>query len=433
MGGFLSCVGILGFSSLGYFKKINHKYVQKVTFLLAMSILIILIMLFISKSRAGWLAFVVSGIFLIERRFYVFKNVSKKKKIAFLIMLIGFLLISMSFINIDSVRGRFFIWKNTLEIIRDNPLLGVGFDNFKTYYMDYQGKYFEENMRAKEYLLADDVEFAFNSWLQLTSENGIVGFVLVIYLVLLISKNNVGKEDLDKNLIVQTGLLCVGIFGLFSYPMQILPLKIIITVLLAYKSSMMSRKIKLASIQIQYPKATGFFGALVTLSLVFIVSNYLIGLDRGLKSWKHGLNKYRFGGYEISVKDFQNGYFYLNRNGDFLRHYGLALSKSGKPREAIKVLEKAGNIYNMSSIQLELGNNYMDLGCFEEAEKAYLKASSMVPNLFAPDFGLVKLYHMTNQNEKKQLVAKRMLTKEVKINSLSIEEMKIEVIRILSQ
>lgn len=81
----------------------------------------------------------------------------------------------------ESADGRLLIWKVSTHIIKDNPLFGVGFDRFKTHYMDAQATYFIENKDASEVMRADNNYYAFNELAQLTVENGIIGLVFFSY------------------------------------------------------------------------------------------------------------------------------------------------------------------------------------------------------------------------------------------------------------
>ena len=78
----------------------------------------------------------------------------------------------MYFYKKASADGRLLIWKVSLGIVKDEPLKGLGFDNFKSAYMRYQAEYFKRNTDLEEQNLADNVWYAFNEPLQLIVENG---------------------------------------------------------------------------------------------------------------------------------------------------------------------------------------------------------------------------------------------------------------------
>ena len=45
----------------------------------------------------------------------------------------------------DSADGRLLVWICSMNMIKDNLLLGWGIGGFEAHYMDYQASYFERN------------------------------------------------------------------------------------------------------------------------------------------------------------------------------------------------------------------------------------------------------------------------------------------------
>jgi tetratricopeptide (TPR) repeat protein len=80
-----------------------------------------------------------------------------------------------------------------------------------------------------------------------------------------------------------------------------------------------------------------------------------------------------------------------------------------------------------------LGNNYKTLGKNTEAEQAYLHAWYMAPARFYPLYLLAKLYDETGQTEKAVAMAKKLLEKEVKIESTAIQEIQEEMRKIIEK
>lgn len=70
--------------------------------------------------------------------------------------------------QVRSFEGRKSIWKNTLEIIKDHPLLGIGAYNFSMQYVVYKGQDEESGVAMRP----------FNYFLQLLVEKGLLGFLV---------------------------------------------------------------------------------------------------------------------------------------------------------------------------------------------------------------------------------------------------------------
>lgn len=109
------------------------------------------------------------------------------KGIIFALVLFTF---SLAFIvKGDSTLGRILIYKVSLEMFLNNIWNGVGIGNFQIKYGLYQAKYFEKGFfTTKEFLLADNVFFAFNDYWQFIIETGLIGGLILTAFLFLISK-----------------------------------------------------------------------------------------------------------------------------------------------------------------------------------------------------------------------------------------------------
>jgi O-antigen ligase len=93
---------------------------------------------------AGWTAALVgSMIFLWQwlKRKHTIKVKPTLLKSGFLLFITVFI-ISIYFIRRDSADGRLLIWYNTIKMIEDFPLFGIGTGGWQANYMLYQAEYF---------------------------------------------------------------------------------------------------------------------------------------------------------------------------------------------------------------------------------------------------------------------------------------------------
>mgnify|MGYP006300098331 FL=1 len=104
---------------------------------------------------------------------------------------------------------------------------------------------------------------------------------------------------------------------------------------------------------------------------------------------------------------------------------------AGKHNEAITILHNTKNYLNNTILYTALGDSYKGVGNYLKAEAAYLKAQHMLPGRFYPGYLLAKLYHETGETKKAKNMANEILKKEVKIPSTAIEEIKMEMKKIL--
>ncbi|MGV8139579.1 MAG: hypothetical protein AB2L20_30650 [Mangrovibacterium sp.] len=80
-----------------------------------------------------------------------------------------------------------------------------------------------------------------------------------------------------------------------------------------------------------------------------------------------------------------------------------------------------------------LDDSYKALKETGKAEQAYLHAWHMNPSRFYPKYLLAKLYDESGQKEKAVTTAKELLEKQVKIESIAIEEIRAEMEKIISE
>lgn len=404
-----------------------------------LGIISILLVIPASQSRAAWLAVLISSLVLFELKHAFFKRVIKdwtylKKGLATGLLIAIF---SISFLGIyhfkkGSSDGRLFIWKVTTEIIKENPVFGVGFDRFKAHYMNAQADYFAKNGETLESMVADNSYYAFNEWLQFFSENGVMGLLCLFSLVLFLIITKVKEEQKEITKILKTGILAIGVFACFSYPMQILPIKVILIVVLAL----------LASLNVNVYKIEGFQNikmhkvlktALLVITVIGITkgSLHINKLNEGFNTWKYALTPYL--DYESSLKEYKKAYPLLKKDGDFLMNYGKTLCLAKKYPEAITVLNEAKQYLNTTIIETALGDAYKGIKQYNKSETAYKHAYNMIPSRFYPMYLLAKLYDDSGNNAKAVAMANSLLNKKVKIASTAIKEMKIEMKAIIAK
>lgn len=112
--------------------------------------------------------------------------------------------------------GRIEFWQNSLEIIKDNPLIGTGLGTFGVAYTRYD-----------DWNGALRVEHAHNDYLEILATSGIVGFIIVgafIFLLFRQGLRTVSSTDNPYRRGIAAGALagCFGILvhSLFDFPLQ---------------------------------------------------------------------------------------------------------------------------------------------------------------------------------------------------------------------
>ncbi|HPD18174.1 MAG TPA: O-antigen ligase family protein, partial [Candidatus Goldiibacteriota bacterium] len=222
---------------------ISLVFSKKTPKLLSISVVIILCAaLILSQTRGAYIGFLISlvvfFILTMKREKEAFK---KNKKLVIGITLFVFLLgLTYAIANPEirmrikdavtlkdsSATIRFSLWKNTMYLIKENPLLGSGAGNFEIKYAYYQYK----SLKYSDFSGNDFYKsgHAHNDFLQIMAEYGIpaAGFIILMFFILFLSGIRFLKTDNDEKffmIAVLSGVAGMLVHGLFNFPLIIVP------------------------------------------------------------------------------------------------------------------------------------------------------------------------------------------------------------------
>lgn len=413
------------FYGKSFFKKFSYKNnsITFPNFLLYANVLMLLFntsLLIILQSRASWLAFLTGILFLLFARTKPMFSSAAKKRLYSTLIIFVVILCGLGFYSLrkNSADGRLLIWKISSEIIKDFPLTGVGLDKFKAHYMPHQANYFLQHDNEQEMLLSDNVVYAFNDFIQFTVEQGLVGLFLLLFLLFVTSKKTQNPEGVAGFSL----LISLSVFACFSYPLQILPLKMLGVFGCAICSFGHGRKVQI------FPKP--FLNiSVILMSLFFIIFqiNTLRQLHTAYSLWKTAMSAYFSTNFKESVSYFQQAYPILKTDGEFLMHYGKALSLNNEYKKSNEILHLSEKQLNNTVVQIALGDNYKELKNYIKAEKHYKTASYMTPNRLYPHYLLAIMYEASGNIKKAKQQAEILLKMPVKVPSMAVFEMQEEM------
>lgn len=396
--------------------------------------LIVFAFICITQSRAAVFSSLISTVVLLHIRHKFSMPELKFFKSKLITMMIiaglGLTLFGLYSIKKKSGDGRLLVWAVTYNMIKDAPLTGVGYDAFKGCYMDYQGNYFKQTKKESE--VADNVVYAFNDPLQFIAENGIIGFFLIMAVLTPLFLNKKGKLNLPQ-IISIAGLISIIVFSLFSYPSQILPIKICAAIYIAFLSKNVEGRV-MGSISIKYRWVRFTLGIIIigaTCTLFWFAYKQLRSCYTAYNNWFLANSLSSSGSFQQSITYYEKANTYFRNEGALLAQYGSCLSISGKRNIAFNVLKEAQLYGDNSIVQISLGNMYKQSHDLDAAETCYWKAAYMAPKTFYPLYLLVKLYCEKKDFVKAKDLAAKVLVKNESIRSPAIDDMKMEMSELL--
>ncbi|WP_106830271.1 O-antigen ligase family protein [Parabacteroides pacaensis] len=469
--GFMALIFPIALNEMLKLRKMNPEkpeYGRKVLYYFAFfTLLLIISVLPAGMSRTAWISVLAASCWVLWRHFQcgnLVKKVWKNYRVPFIagiitISIMGIALgIGIFLLKKDSANGRLFLWKITSKAILENPLEGTGLGSFAGTYAIAQENYFRSgNATETEMLVAGSPEYAFNEYLQIWLEEGLSG--LICFILVLISCFLQAKKN------NQTGLggaiLALAIFAFASYPIQlpafgILGIFVLTGAVNTFPTSYFSIylpftflgkyiggvhkykkdtsntiiKIKGALPHFFYPDKPISFLFICFLSFSCFVLFYKQKDNyTHFRKWNALKTFYQAQAYESALEGYKELYPYLNSYPFFLFEYAQSLNKKQLYNESIIILQRAASLSADPMIYNVMAKNYQALGAYKKAENFLIKSTFLLPERIYPYYLLAKLYAEPDfyDSRKLQLAAQVVLTKQAKIQSTAIKEMRKEI------
>ncbi|PKQ66515.1 hypothetical protein BZG01_10845 [Labilibaculum manganireducens] len=410
----------------------------------------------VARSRASWLGVVIGSLYVLrffrndfstlEKLVVFYNNATKWWRLNFIaisvcVLCLGFLGIYK--LKQGSADGRMLIWQVSWEMIKDKPLLGWGAGGFEAKYGNYQAEWFRSGKGTGEQeMFAGMPDVPFNELIRIAVAYGAIGISLSFtFLILLFRKEGSGKSQskftsVEKNAVfIKGALLSILCFSLFSYPIDVAPIVVqflILCALLIHLKSNEKNAVEesmLTGIQFWVNKLL----ALVLFALLPILGSFIWQQYRGYQHWREAYQLYQFQIYDDASEEYQKASNCLPNNGLLLQMYGKCLCMGKQYSEAKNVLKQARLYRSDPILYTALGDAYKALKKYDKAEKAYLQAWCIIPHKFYPKYLLAKLYVEKGENDKARDIAKELLSKDVKVESKAIEEIRNELNKMLDK
>ena len=351
---------------------------------------------YLAGSRAAFLGLAVG------LAFYFLPKIKKHKKliISTILLLIIFSSVLLYFYRPASANGRLLIWRVSMEMIADKAFFGHGIGSFSEKYMLYQANYFFENPNSVFVSVAGNVSFPFNELVNITTQQGIVGLLLVVaifYLAFYIKGNRIFKA----------GLASLAVFSMFSYPTAVFPILLLFAVCLG--GIFDSRGT--ASLT-PYSLRNKIFISLVCLVVGFFAAKDLLFVKRLSQSYANGNMTF----FEQSFEKMQ-----YNRNyHDYYLDWLIDYPDSEYFNRIENILPSSENYYLLAEYFLAKKN-------YKQAETTLRIAADMIPIRIRPKYLLWQLYVETCNIPAAIETAQNILETPLKIESVFTLQVKTQM------
>ena len=413
-GGFLAvCIAVV-FAAAWKWRDSGNLYDRILFWLSSVSGCLGIVVLPASMSRAGLIALAVSGVVFALTKTEIKSYLRSHKWLPLSVVAVSLAIGAGAFcLKKDSALGRFHIWEMELRAIADKPLTGHGYGNALGSYGDAQAEYFEGEERGQERVrIAGCPEYAFNEYLRLGMEFGILGLLLSVAVIVL---GTMMLCHSDSSLTF--GLVAWGTFAMASYPLAVWQLRLLLAVFLGAAIGV--------SVKVGKKGRLILVPALVCLS----VGSMLVWLPEN-KHRKEAESKWleerrftNFGIFDGMADRLAILYPQLRRNFRYLYDYGYALHKECRYEESNVILREGALISSDPMFYNIIGKNHEALGDYELAERNYIHAHNMVPSRLYPYILLMEMKERQGNTEQALAYARKALSLPVNERNMSMRDL----------
>lgn len=420
--GYLALVFPICLSEYFRLKRIAHlSILAKIGYYGVIGVLLLIIcVLPAGMSRSAWLAAGISGLFVAwqqngwREKLTVYRKNYRQKFILWVTLSSICLVIVMAavfYLKKDSANGRLFMWKIGINAVSEHPFTGHGIDRFPVAYGEAQEAYFAKGNYAEwEEHVAGSPEYAFNEYLQVAIEWGVPALLLCLAIVGICFWCGLRNHRIG----ICGGILSLAIFSFSSYPLQ-LPVFIVTFLVLLFASIAGKSRLRLL-----------FFSVVIGGCGIYLQTNNEYEV---CKKWTQVRMLYNVGVYESAKKEYAALYPALNDRAEFMFEYGRCLNKLGEYEASNQALHETSLLTCDPMVFNVMGKNYQMMGQYEEAEQCFLRSINRLPGRIYPYYLLAKLCVEPGFSRPEQFehAAQMVMTKEPKVQSTAIREMREEI------
>lgn len=300
-------------------------------------------------------------------------------------------------------------------------LTGHGLGGFAHAYGKAQAAFFTGHPDSPLLSVAGSPEYAFNGLAGVSVEQGFIGMACALTITSWTAFILVRKREASA-----CGYIALLVASMFSYPFSLWPFRLWATGWVAYAVSLQAGTGTGAA---WWKKASG-----AAMAILLAVPSVWWMAETKTRVEAYGEYRALSGIQDAAfVDDFRKNYDRLKDRPEYLFTYGKALRELERYNDSNAALRQGTRVSCDPMFHVMMGNNYLDLGAPREAETAYRKAFSLLPNRVYPLYRLMKLYEATGKNEKARDMARRITAFRAKVDSPAVRKMKEEAEDLLQQ
>jgi O-antigen ligase len=297
----------------------------------------------------------------------------------------------LSAISVEGGNSRIPLWINTIEMIKDYPLIGVGVDQWSEHYPLYYDKV------AKDVAFNESTQLqrVHNEYIETLASVGLIGYVFLLWALFYIvsyivrTLSDVNNKSRLITLSSALGMLGFAVVAFFSFPIQsYLPAFMLMFFVAIVAQSHDSPTDSILKIKDKY-----YLSSLVVAALLLYSSNFIYKLLAAEHLYGKSVDSY-------NIEDYDSGLDYSSKarllNSDVWKYHDMNavfLMRKDRFREAVILLKRANSIspnnifslFNLQESYARLGDIKQQMIVLEkilEIDPLNVKASSILVRAF---------------------------------------------------
>lgn len=372
------------------------------------------ILLVVLSSRASWLAS-LAGCAVV-----VFKCAIRRlpqcavriRKYAIIVMvgLCG-LGVASYYVRTSSADGRMLIWKISVhDFLNGNISLLPRGKEFSVFIGEAQERYFSSQVRPMaEQFLAGAPNYAYNEWLQMVVEWGVLPTLVVVVVVVLVVLRLV-KNKSPESIPILGGIVAAVVLSIFSYPLRCVSSLWFVAMLMTcgVVTCLSNRKAKMVVLVVCVP--------VVTIKSAYDYHRATL-CRKIIEECRIFDSSNTAGAVSSQLAAYERMAPYVDNEPEFLLYYAKALFDAHNYRRCIATLRRARLKSGDPIFFLIEGKCRQQQRQYAQAEQMYLHAYHRIPHKVYPLYLLMNLYGKVDNATKVRAVALKILSVSPKVPS----------------
>lgn len=399
--------------------------VSKILFPIAFGILALLC--YVSGSRTSWLVLLVGCVFAIAVKYRTpispkFRNVGVAGTFS-LFAILGYVIFTY---KAASSYGRLKLWLVILSSANDFVLSGVGVGRFGNvigkYLMGFNEQYGTTFLSGSK---LEDVRYAFNDYLQVMVEQGLIVFIVVLMLVGLVLRKAKTESDMITRLIFNyMSLISLLVACMFSYPLEFPGFFYILVFSLVSIYSEVGNDGK--RIRATWPFLIIFFSGAIFLGF------QNVKMFQARLNWQKAETLAGDGLYFRAIDLMKESYEGLEQDPEYMASLGKLYLLSGQSAEAAKLLRLASETLFDPVVFNNLAEALAELRDFSQSEKCLSISEKISPGSIYNHYLMVKLCMLRQDKKRAFLLAQQILQRQYPASQMT-QQVKSELLVLIGE